>query len=97
MSKSEEEKLLVAVIDEEAWLDFYALMDVVSDQLMTWANKHDLPIGVMVGAGWAVAGAVSHFADLCDCAVCKSAETLFVAEAMERIKDAESKIGRAVH
>jgi hypothetical protein len=93
---SEEEKVLVEV-SGEAWHDFYSIMDSLNDQISAWAVKHDLPAAVMVAAAWGLASTVDHFADLCDCDACTAMQTAFVDEVMERVKQAEGKIGQAVH
>jgi hypothetical protein len=97
MSEHSEEKKVLAVVTGEAWVDFYAVMDSLNEQLAAWATKHDLPPAVMVAAAWGLASTVNHFADLCDCNACRAVEVAFVDEVMERVTAAESKIGQAVH
>jgi len=97
MSEHSEEKKVLAVVTGEAWVDFYVVMDSLNEQLAAWATKHDLPAAIMVGASWALASTVDHFADLCSCDACRAVEISFVDEVMDRVKDAESKIGQAVH
>ena len=97
MSEHSEEKKVLAVVTPDAWHDFYSIMDSLNDQLAAWAIKHDLPAAIMVGAAWALSSTVDHFADLCDCDDCRAVETSFVDEVMDRVTEAESKIGQAVH
>jgi hypothetical protein len=97
MSEHSEEKKVLAVVTGEAWVDFYAVMDSLNEQLAAWATKHDLPAAIMVGAAWALGSTVDHFADLCDCDACRAVEMAFVDEVMDRVTEAESKIGQAVH
>ncbi len=97
MSKHNEEKKVLAVVTGEAWVDFYAVMDSLNEQLAAWAVKHDLPAAIMVGAAWALGSTVDHFADLCDCDACTAMQIAFVDEVMARVTEAESKIGQAVH
>jgi hypothetical protein len=97
MSEHSEEKKVLAVVTGEAWVDFYAVMDSLNEQLAAWAIKHDLPAAIMVGAAWALGSTVDHFADLCDCDACRAVEMAFVDEVMDRVTEAEGKIGQAVH
>jgi DNA gyrase inhibitor GyrI len=97
MSEHDKEKMVLAVVTPEAWQDFYAVMDSLNEQIAAWAMKHDLPPAVMVGASWALASTVDHFADLCSCDACRAVEVAFVDEVMKRVTAAESEIGQAVH
>jgi hypothetical protein len=97
MSEHSEEKKVLVEVSGEAWHDFYSVMDSLNDQISAWAVKHDLPPVIMVAAAWGLASTVDHFADLCDCNACRATVSAFVSEVMERVKDAESKIGQAVH
>jgi hypothetical protein len=97
MSEHDKEKMVLAVVSVEAWHDFYSIMDSLNDQISAWAVKHDLPPAVMVGASWALASTVDHFADLCSCDACRAVEVAFVDEVMKRVTAAESEIGQTVH
>lgn len=97
MSEHSEEKKVLAVVTGEAWVDFYAVMDSLNDQLAAWATKHKLPPAVMVGAAMGLASTVAHFADLCDCDACMAVSIAFADEVEHRVIEAESKIDQAVH
>lgn len=97
MSEHSEEKKVLAVVTGEAWVDFYAVMDSLNDQLAAWATKHKLPPAVMVGAAMGLASTVAHFADLCDCDACMAVPIAFADEVEHRVIEAESKIDQAVY
>jgi hypothetical protein len=51
----------------------------------------------MLGAAMGLASTVAHFVDLCDCDACMAIPNSFADEVMDRVTEAESKIGKAVH
>jgi hypothetical protein len=97
MSKHESGKKIVAVVDDAAWHSFYILMENVSDQLTVWADEHNLPVGVMVGAAMGITSAVAHFANLCHCDTCMEVPIAFSDEVVSRIEHAHIQMAKAVH
>ena len=81
---SEKQKVEVS---PQAWLDLFRRAQPFLVAVADWADRHDLPVGVMVGALSGIADAAVHIGEGCTCDGCAMVEMHMQDEVCRRLVD----------
>ena len=72
-------------VTPEAWEEFFDLSKPLLVALYQWAEKHNMPLAVAVGALYGLSEVAHRGGNGCDCAICLAVSTAVADEVSTRM------------